>query len=686
MLRSTPRRPRTTVLSLLCAAALTVVGGLAQLTTTAAPAAAAPPGQVLYSPDLAANPSGTAGYPRAIRVDNDGSANQTMLATFARGGVGPATVLPVYRSTNGGTSWSQVSTISSNTPGWDLEAPTLYEVPRSIPGLNAGDILAAGTAWDVGTYTAQKVEVFRSTDRGSTWTYLSSCTQTSGQPNGWGHGIWEPTFLVTDDDTLACFISDERPANSPTNNQVIGHYTSTNGGQSWSSTMTVDVSFPADNLRRPGMQTFAALPNGDVLMSYEMCRDATNADHACEVYVKRSTDGASWGAAGDAGTLVQTTDGRELLHTPYISWVPGGGPNGTVLLSGQRVVAGPTGNKAVLAESGTVLFANTNLGVGAWTEASTRVTVNPTGGYGTGVPSCPGYSTPAIPREDGTSYLYLAATWLGTGNQCEVRFGIGTLPGPTGAVVGPNGYCLDVDTNTAVDGRAAQLWTCGTATGQDWAVGADGTLRAFGRCLDVDANGTANFTKVQLWDCNGSGAQQWRAQANGSLVNPQSGRCLDVPQGNTVDGIDLQIYDCNGLWTQVWTLPGSPTGPIVGPAAASMCVDVDTNTGTSGNVVQLWTCSGVPGQQWSMRADSTVRAFGKCLDVVGNGTANFTKVQLWDCTGGGAQVWVPQANGSLRNPQSGRCLDAPNGVTTAGTDLQIYDCNGAAAQQWRVPV
>ena len=685
MLRPTQRRSRHTVLSLLCAAALTVVGGLAQL-TSAAPAAAAPAGQVLYSPNLSQNPAGTAGYPRAIRVDNDGSANQTMLATFARGGVGAATVLPMYRSTDGGTSWSQVSTLSSNTPGWDLEAPTLYEVPRSIPGLNAGDILAAGTAWDVGNYTTQKVEVFRSTDRGSTWQYLSNCTQTSGQPNGWGHGIWEPTFLVTDADTLACFISDERPASSATNNQIIGHYTSTDGGQSWSSTMTVDVSFPADNLRRPGMQTFAALPNGDVLMSYEMCRDATNADHACEVYVKRSADGASWGAAGDAGTLVQTTDARELLHTPYISWVPGGGPNGTVLLSGQRVVSGPTGNKTVLAESGTVLFANTNLGVGAWTEASTPVTVNPTGGYGTGVPSCPGYSTPAIPREDGTSYLYLAATWLGTGNQCEVRFGIGALPGPTGAVVGPNGYCLDVDTNTAVDGRAAQLWTCGTATGQDWAVGADGTLRAFGRCLDVDANGTANSTKVQLWDCNGSGAQQWRAQANGSLVNPQSGRCLDVPQGNTVDGTDLQIYDCNGLWTQVWTLPGAPTGPITGPAAATMCVDVDTNTATSGNVVQLWTCAGVPGQQWSMRADSTVRAFGKCLDVVGNGTANFTKVQLWACTGGGAQVWVPQANGSLRNPQSGRCLDAPNGVTTAGTDLQIYDCNGAAAQQWRVPV
>ena len=86
-------------------------------------------------------------------------------------------------------------------------------------------------------------------------------------------------------------------------------------------------------------------------------------------------------------------------------------------------------------------------------------------------------------------------------------------------------------------------------------MGADGTVRAFGKCLDVDANGTANHTKVQLWECNDSGAQQWRARADGSLLNPQSGRCLDIPQGNTAEGTDLQIYDCNGLWTQVWSVP-----------------------------------------------------------------------------------------------------------------------------------
>jgi hypothetical protein len=139
--RPTLRRPAALTAAL--AAALALAG--APASTMAAPAAApappssiaadvaptaiapaAVPGTVLYSPDLGQHPNGTAGYPRAVRLDHDQSANQTMLATFARGGTGSPTALPVYRSTNGGTSWSQVSTITSNTPGWDLEAPALY--------------------------------------------------------------------------------------------------------------------------------------------------------------------------------------------------------------------------------------------------------------------------------------------------------------------------------------------------------------------------------------------------------------------------------------------------------------------------------------------------------------------------------------------------------------------------------
>ena len=523
------------------------------------PATAAPPGQVLYSPNLSTYPNADASYPRAIRLDHDGSGGGTVLATFARRNESGPSTFPIFRSTNGGASFgaTPISTISSNTPGWDLGAPVIYEVPRTANGLNQGDLLAAGTAWDEGNFTAQKIEVFKSTDHGASWQYLSNCTQTSGLPNTIGHGIWEPWFLLAPNNTLACFISDERPAGSPTNNQIIGHYTSTNGGVSWSGTITPDVAFPSDNLARPGMSIITTLPNGQFMMTYEMCRDATNADHACEVYIKTSPDGLNWAPTNSPGTLAQTSDGRHLLHTPYIAWVPGGGPNGTLLLSGQRVVTGPTGNKAVMAESGSVVFANKSLGSGSWTELEAPGNVNPTGSYGPGAPGCPGYSSPIIPSANGTSFLYLAATWLGTGNQCQVRFGTGVIGGATGAITGPAaaGKCVDVDTNTAVNGNLVQLWTCNGVPGQQWTRMPDGRIQSFGKCLDIVGNGTANFTKVQLWDCGPAGGQIWQPQPNGSLLNPQSGRCLDSPGGATADGTDLQIYDCNGLDPQKWTVP-----------------------------------------------------------------------------------------------------------------------------------
>lgn len=408
-----------------------LAAALAVVLAGVAPAGGVADGEVLAAPDLATHPQGDNSYPRLIRLEHDGAGGSTLLATYAKRFQGATNTLPVLRSTDDGASWTQISEIASNTPGWDIEAPVLYEVPHTAGGLTAGDLLAAGTAWNVGDFTAQKVEVFRSTDHGATWSYLSECTSTSGLPNTIGHGIWEPWFHQAADGRLACFISDERPAGTPTNNQVIGHYLSTDGGASWGSTLVQDIAFPADDLARPGMSILTELPTGDVLMTYELCRDATDADHACEVYVKTSPDGFDWSPADDPGTLVQTDDGRMLLHTPYVAWTPAGGPNGTLVLSGQRIGTGTTGNLTVQPESGRALFTNTNLGAGPWNELVAPLTIDPTGGYDPGEPSCPGYSSPIVPSADGQRLFYVAGTWTGTGNQCEIRFAsssAGTLP------------------------------------------------------------------------------------------------------------------------------------------------------------------------------------------------------------------------------------------------------------------
>ncbi|HWB34677.1 MAG TPA: ricin-type beta-trefoil lectin domain protein, partial [Rugosimonospora sp.] len=619
-------RPRARHAAALLLSVALSVAGLA-LSGTGAQAAA---GTALYTPNISANPGEDASYPRVIRLAHSGTANGTLLATFAHSGIsGVRANFPIYRSTDDGHTWtgSPIGTVTDTRHGWDLDGPTLFELPAAAGNLPAGTLFASGTAWAHGDYTQQDMEVFVSTDHGVTWSYRSSCTAESGMANSQGHGIWEPYFAIAGNGNLVCYFSDERPVTSGYP-QVLAHVVSTDGGATWSSEVW-DVALQ-DNVSRPGMTTVVRLPNGGYAMTYEDCKAGYDPDQACSVYFKTSPDGLSWTPVNGLGTLVQTADGRHLLHTPYLTWTPQGGPNGTLLVSGQRVVAGPDGSLTVLAESGRVLFANTNNGSGAWTETTAPVTVDPTGGYDAGETSCPGYSSPLLASFSYGQVLNLAGTHLGNG-KCEVRYAFDDIPGPTGAITGPGstGQCVDVDTNTAVSGNRVQLWTCNTATGQQWSMFADGTVRAFGKCLDIVGNGTANFTKVQLWDCNGVGGQQWRSRADGSLYNPQSGRCLDDPNAITTNGTQLQIYDCNGLFTQVWHVPGAPTGPVTGPAGTQKCMDVDTNTPTSGNKVQLWTCNGVTGQQWQASPDGTLRAFGKCLDIVGNGTANFTKVQLW---------------------------------------------------------
>jgi Glycosyl hydrolases family 31/Ricin-type beta-trefoil lectin domain/Domain of unknown function (DUF5110)/Carbohydrate binding module (family 6)/IPT/TIG domain len=126
--------------------------------------------------------------------------------------------------------------------------------------------------------------------------------------------------------------------------------------------------------------------------------------------------------------------------------------------------------------------------------------------------------------------------------------------GPTGAVAGYQGMCLDDSAAVTTDNNPIDIFTCNSTNAQSWTVASNGSLQVLGKCMDVAAGGTANGTKVQLYDCNGTGAQVWQAQANGTLVNPQSGRCLDDTNAGG-SGTDLEIYDCNGGAEQEWSLP-----------------------------------------------------------------------------------------------------------------------------------
>ncbi|MCU1579883.1 MAG: hypothetical protein JWP19_2087 [Rhodoglobus sp.] len=393
----------------------------------------ASPGSIVAAPS-----SGTGlennDYPRIIRLaaSADTSKRGNLLVMYSINDTGVRTHSAIKRSTDGGQTWTTISTLFSPTAGWGIYFGSMYELPVASGGLAAGTIVAAGNAWDNVNWGFQEVQTFISTDYGVTWTQRGNCATKSGTPNTVSTGLWEPEIIVNADGKLACHFSDERLRASGYSQKLV-MVTSSDGGATWGG--AVDTVAINDSNSRPGMPVVRKLPNGSYAMAFELCRDSVgNADQTCRVYIKTSVDGAAWGTPSNVGTLVQTVDGRQLLHTPGLAWSPAGGPNGTLVMSGQRVVTGADGPTTVVKpESGRVVFTNTALGVGAWQEVSAPATIDPTGDYNNGPgKQCANYSPSLVSTASGSAVMIVTPRYVsGSTTRCDVRFGIGpigTLP------------------------------------------------------------------------------------------------------------------------------------------------------------------------------------------------------------------------------------------------------------------
>ncbi|MGY4924964.1 ricin-type beta-trefoil lectin domain protein [Streptomyces sp. 900105755] len=680
------------------------------------------PGNVLYSP--ASSTEGMA-YTRMIRLQNSGSANGTLLASFEHWSTdGSSSSYVIRRSTDDGASWSTLSTTVGDTFSYQ---PFLFEYPRTLGAYPAGTLLLVGA-----TLPADRSGVtfreWRSTDHGATWTYVGAPQTSHGAD---GSGIWEPFVGLDSAGKMLMYFSDERQ--NTTYSQFLGHIVSTDGGDTWSanpdgSTRVApgEVKDVASTVQadRPGMITMARIPStGTYVASYEVCGPQN-----CLVHTKTSADGDTWGSGpSDLGTVPKTDDGRELFSTPVIAWSPAGGPQGELMLTGRsesRVAGGAPENQQVV-------LLNTAGGSGSWSWMPSPIAV-PT----SGAPSNCGtnYSPELLPSADGRSVRYSAAGVAGPYN-CQELTGsgnAGVLPytadfasndggwtqyggtwsasggtysesaagtGGNKAVTGSTGwtdYTLQGDVRlggTGGNGNAGFLVratdpTTGTDNVDGYYVGVTGSNLLIGR---------ENYGWTQVGSTpipGGLSAGTWyhlTVQVSGCVISVQG-----APSGSWSNPAYLSLSDCafshgsvgvrdygtTASWRNVTV---RTAGAVTGPGTTGKCLDVDTNTNTNQNAAQLWDCNQATGQQWTAAADGTLRAFGKCLDIDKNATADFSKVQLYDCNGAGGQQWVPRADGSLYNPQSGRCLDDPQGNTANGTQLQIYDCNGLSTQVWHLP-
>jgi hypothetical protein len=262
----------------------------------------------------------------------------------------PAVYFPIYRSSDNGYTWKELSRVQDQVNGWGLRyQPFLYVLPEDMAGYAAGTVLLAGSSIPKDLSKTQ-IELYASTDKGATWKFVSHIAAGGeAEPTNGLTPVWEP-FLMQHKNTLVCYYSDQR-ANT-THGQKMVHQT-TKDFKSWGKVVD-DVVYPTYT-DRPGMPTVAQLPNGKFLMTYEYGGGpGGGSGYQFPVHFKIVADPEKFGPA--TGIQLKATDGTVPTGSPYVVWTPVGGANGTIIVS---------------AHSNSEVFVNTKLGEGAWKKVAT---------------------------------------------------------------------------------------------------------------------------------------------------------------------------------------------------------------------------------------------------------------------------------------------------------------------------
>lgn len=351
-------------------------------------------GAVVYVSDNTAtfDPGGST-YARIICLKNSGSSNGTLLCTYDQlknvsvmmndGSSVSKQVYPIYKSVDGGNTWQLISNVYDKEYGLlRTSQPCLYELPQQVGNMPAGTILLAGNIFDDNPHTQSRIVIYKSTDGGYTWSFLSEVDH--GGPCVYDPSttsttttVWEPFLGLSESGDLVCYYSDERQkANGVL--QAVSFKTSSDG-VNWGTLSNVTAI--GNTSDRPGMITVTALPNGKYMATYEMVNRPSISNNNAVVYCKFSEDGVTWDA-DSLGTRVALANGRGIGSSPYVKWIDAGGPNGMVVISAKWGT-----DSADNISGGQNFYVNYNLGQGTWERLPMAVTYDYndlSGGYFSG--------------------------------------------------------------------------------------------------------------------------------------------------------------------------------------------------------------------------------------------------------------------------------------------------------------
>lgn len=691
---SRPRRARARWWRALAAAAtasLTAVA--AAVAPGAASAVTTGNGALVYSPAAGTSfnpeggaPAGTT-YAKIVVLKHNGSANGTQVVTFdqlvLQNGV---QVYPIYRSTNNGATWSHVTDVnpSATFPSLTRTAqPFLFEVSQTTGNLTAGTLLLAGMIMPADRSSSRLV-VYKSTNQGTSWSYLSTI-DTGGpaiydpSPTSTTTTVWEPSLAIDAGGGLVAYFSDERQkANGVL--QAVSYRRSTDGGQTWGP--LVNVSAPTNSSDRPGMITVTKLPDGRYLATFEVVNRPSRSQNTAPVYYKISPDGLSWGSTTSIGSPVQLANGRGIGSSPYVTWVPTGGPKGMVVIASKWSLDA-SGN----IDGGQNLYVNYNLGDGAWERLPMAVTYDATDTQGG---NFSGFAQGIDVSVDGRT-LYQATNVENPATQLnDIRVGsipldaqqyeaeLATINDATivnhvqavgGAKVGninnggsyvqftvrvpaagsytlnvryANGYGSTATHGVSVNGGSSSSLSYPPTV--DWGryLWAQKTVNLNAGVNTIRFTKGTNFAELDHLEVHRSTALDPQFQ----VVNRNSGKLLEVFSAATADGAAV------GQW---------------GPTA---------------HATQRWTLRPASGALQLVNLNS-----GKLLEIPSAQTADGVDAVQWSSTGHATQRWVAATSGgwwTFTNANSGKLLEIDGCSTTDGAVAQQWPANGYACQQWRL--
>ncbi|MDG2533379.1 sialidase family protein [Sphingomonas sp. HITSZ_GF] len=320
----------------------------------------------------------------------------------------------VFSSTDNGASWTAVSTFGeSNWSTVQTSSPDFVVMPN-------GDLILGINTETHCVGCIPKIRIFRSTDKGRNWTYLSTAaTSNKAITSTDDDGFWEPNFSFDSAGNLVLIYADET---SDCCSQKLVRVRSSDGGATWTDRSNL-VAIGTSNTKethRPGMPIVVKLTDGTDrwMLTYEVCGVA--GINNCRHHYKTSTDGWNYGTTTNIGTQMTGSASRYFNGTPMVKSVQNGGP---LLWIGHHL---HLSDGSWSAANGYLLFRSDNGSPeGPWTAMNAPVSVDDPQSA-----TCDGFS-PAlqwVPNSSGGKNVVQMTTRLSpTGTGCDVYFGSAPL-------------------------------------------------------------------------------------------------------------------------------------------------------------------------------------------------------------------------------------------------------------------